>query len=49
MKKILIQKLNTLRDTLTGSDKRDLQNEILALKFTDDDRLVLTLKKKYYE
>mgnify|MGYP003652323224 CR=1 FL=1 len=49
MKKRLIQKLNTLRDTLTGIKKTELQNDILALKFTNDDKFILTLKNKYYE
>lgn len=49
MKKTLIQKLNTLRDTFTGIKKTELQNDILALKFTNDDKFILTLKNKYYE
>ena len=49
MKKKLIQKLNQLRDTFNGSKKTELQNDILALKFTNDDKLILTLKNKYYE
>ena len=49
MKKRLIQKLNTLRDNLTGSKKEELKNDILALKFTNDDKLILTLKTKYYD
>ena len=49
MKKTLIQNLNTLRDSLTGVKRTELQNDILALKFTNDDKFILTLKNKYYE
>jgi len=49
MKKRLIQKLNQLRDNLKGDERTELQKDILSLKFTNDDKLVLTLKNKYYD
>ena len=49
MKKRLIQKLNQLRDNLKGDERTELQKDILALKFTNDDKLTLTLKNKYYD
>ena len=48
-KKKLIQKLNQLRDTLTGVKKKELQKDILKLKLSKDDKLILTLTNKYYE
>jgi hypothetical protein len=48
MSKSLIQKLNSLRDNLTGiKEKAELQKDILTLKFTHDDKLVLALRDKY--
>lgn len=48
-KKKLIQKLNQLRDSLTGLKRKQLQRDILELKLSKDDKLVLTLTNKYYE
>ena len=48
-KKKLLQKLNQLRDNLTGKRKKELYKDILELKLSKDDKLVLTLTNKYYE
>jgi len=48
MKKKLIQRLNQLMDSLKGSKNTELQKDILDLKFSSDDELVLTLTNKYY-
>ena len=48
-KKKLLQKLNQLRDVLTGNKRKELSKDILELKLSDDDKLILTLTNKYYE
>jgi hypothetical protein len=45
MKKKLIQKLNSLRDTFPF--RKEIQTDCLELKLSKDDKLVLTLQKKY--
>jgi hypothetical protein len=45
----LIQKLNNLVDTIAESKRKELSNDILALKLSEDDKLELTLAKKFYE
>jgi hypothetical protein len=49
MKKKLIQKLNYLRDNIRDSKKEELRKDIQDLKFSEDDKLELTLAKKYNE
>jgi hypothetical protein len=48
-KKKLTQKLNQLSDIFKGIKRAELENDILALKLSEDDKLELTLAKKYYE
>ena len=48
-KKKLTQRLNQLRDKFVGKRRKELQKDILKLKLSEDDKLVLTLTDKYYE
>lgn len=48
-KKKLTQKLNNLTDNFTGVKLTELLKDIRELKFSTDDKTVLTLKNKYYE
>lgn len=48
-KKKLTQTLNQLTDKLKGSKLKELEQDIRSLKFSEDDKVVLTLTNKYNE
>jgi hypothetical protein len=46
-KKKLTQKLNQLKDILKGENRLNLDKDILDLKLSKEDKILLTLKNKY--
>ena len=47
MKKTITQRLNQLKDVLTGSKLKELSKDITELKYSDDDLKHLKLKDKW--